>query len=106
MNLDPNNLDLYVLQGDIYTASGNFSSAADSYNMAISKGKNDAAVWTAKVESIIKMNQAKYGTSDANSLAAKMNAGEKKNLCEAIKTGAAQGMKSMSIDLTQVAICK
>ena len=52
------------------------------------------------------MNQAKYGTSDANSLATKMNAGEKKNLCDAIKTGVAQGMKSMSIDLTQVAICK
>ena len=106
MGLDPGNLDFYVLQGDIYASSGNFQSAIDSYNTAIDKGKNDGSVWTAKVETIIKMNQSKYGTNDANTLTAKMNAGEKKNLCNAISTGLSQGMKSMNIEMTQVAICK
>jgi tetratricopeptide (TPR) repeat protein len=106
ISLDPNNLDLYILQGDIFTSSGNFSSAMESYNLAISKGKNDGAAWNAKVESIIKMNQAKYKTNDANTLAAKMNASEKQNLCDAIKSGLARGMKNMNIEMTQLAICK
>jgi tetratricopeptide (TPR) repeat protein len=106
ISLDPNNLDLYILQGDIYTSSGNFSSAIESYNLAISKGKNDGPAWKAKVESIIKMNQAKYGTNNASSLAAKMSASEKQRLCEAIKSGLANGMKDMNIEMTQLAICK
>jgi tetratricopeptide (TPR) repeat protein len=106
ISLDPNNLDLYILQGDIYTSAGNYSSALESYNLAISKGKNDGSTWTAKVESIIKMYQAKYGTRDANTLAAKMNGSEKKNLCDAIKTGIGQGMKNMNIEMVQVTICK
>jgi tetratricopeptide (TPR) repeat protein len=106
ISLDPNDLDLYVLQGDIYTASRNFSSALESYNMAISKGKNDGIVWKAKVESIIKMNQAKYGTNNANTLAAKMSSSEKQNLCDAIRSGLAHGMKDINIEMTQSVICK
>jgi hypothetical protein len=55
---------------------------------------------------MVKMNQAKYGTSDANALASKMNSTEKKNLCDAIQSGISQGMKNMNIDLLRVAICK
>lgn len=106
ISLDPNNPDLYILRGDIYTSSGDFSSAAESYNLAISKGKNDGPAWKAKIESIIKMYQAKYKTNDANSLAARMNSSEKLNLCDAIKSGLAQGMKNMDIEMTQLAICK
>jgi len=107
ISLDPNNGDLFILQGDIYTSSGNYSSALESYNRAIAvQGNSSAPAWTAKVESIIKMNQAKYGTSDAGILASKMSASEKQDLCVAIKSGIAQGMKSMNIEMTQVAICK
>jgi tetratricopeptide (TPR) repeat protein len=106
ISLDSNNGDLYILQGDIYTAAGNFSSAIESYNKAIARGNNAGNAWKAKVETIIKMNQTKYGTSDANTLAGKMNSTEKKNLCDAIKSGLAQGMKSMNIEMAQIAICK
>jgi tetratricopeptide (TPR) repeat protein len=106
ISLDSNNGDLYILQGDIYSASGNFSSAIESYNKAIALGNNAGAAWKAKVETIIKMNQTKYGTSDANTLAGRMNSTEKKNLCDAIKSGLAQGMKSLNIEMTQIAICK
>ena len=106
ISLDPNNPDLYILQGDIYTSSGNFSSAIVNYNMAISKGKNDGPAWKAKTEAIIKMYQAKYRTNDANTLAAKMNSSEKANLCDAIRSGLAHGMKDMNIEMTQLAICK
>jgi tetratricopeptide (TPR) repeat protein len=105
--LDPNNGDFYILQGDIYSSSGNFSSGIESYNKAIAvMGNSSAAAWTAKVEAIVKMNQVKYGTNDAGTLAAKMNSSEKKNLCDAIKSGMAQGMKSMNIDMFQLAVCK
>ena len=67
---------------------------------------NQAKAWQAKVEAMAKMNQTKYGTSDANALASKMNSTEKKNLCDAIQSGISQGMKSMNIDLLRVAICK
>ena len=106
ISLDPNNADLYILQGDIYTSSGNYSNAIESYNKAIAVQGNQAAAWQAKVEAMVKMNQAKYGTSDANTLASKMNSSEKKNLCDAIQSGISQGMKNMNIDLLRVAICK
>jgi tetratricopeptide (TPR) repeat protein len=106
IGLDPNNADLYILQGDIYTSSGNYSNAIESYNKAIAMQGNQARAWQAKVEAMVKMNQAKYGTSDANALASKMNSTEKKNLCDAIQSGISQGMKNMNIDLLRVAICK
>ena len=107
ISLDPNNGDFYILQGDIYSSSGNYSAASESYDKAISvMGNGSAAAWTAKVESMVKMNQAKYGTNDAGTLASKMNSEEKKNLCDAIKSGTARGMKSMNIDMLQVAVCK
>ncbi len=106
IGLDPNNADLYILQGDIYSSSGNYSSAIESYNKAIALQGNQARAWQAKVEAMVKMNQSKYGTNDANALASKMNSTEKKNLCDAIQSGISQGMKNMNIDLLRVAICK
>jgi tetratricopeptide (TPR) repeat protein len=107
LGLDPNNGDLYILQGDIYTSSGNYSNALENYNKAIAmQGNNAASAWKAKVEAMVKMNQAKYGTSDANTLASKMNSSEKKNLCDAIQSETSQGVKNMNIDLLRVAICK
>jgi tetratricopeptide (TPR) repeat protein len=107
ISLDPNNADLYILQGDIYTSTGNYSNATESYNMAIAKGGGQSGnAWKAKIESMVKMYQAKYGTSDANTLASKMNLSEKKSLCDAIQSGTNQGMKNMNIDLLRVAICK
>ena len=106
IGLDPNNADLYILQGDIYTSSGNYSGAIESYNKAIAMQGNQTGAWKAKIESMVKMNQAKYGTSDANTLASKMNSSDKKNLCDAIQSGSSQGVKDMNIDLLRVAICK
>jgi tetratricopeptide (TPR) repeat protein len=107
INLDPANSELYILQGDIYSSSGSYSSAFTSYDKAINlQGSAAAPAWKAKIESIIKMNQAKYNTHDAASLGTKMNATEKQNLCNAIKSGLSMGMKSMDIEMTQAAICK
>ncbi|HEX3767466.1 MAG TPA: hypothetical protein VHT72_03780, partial [Puia sp.] len=106
IGLDPKNTDLYILQGDIYTSSGNFSNAIDSYNKAIGMQGNQSGAWKAKIEAMVKMNQAKYGTSDANTLASKMNSSDKKSLCDAIQSGLSQGVKDMNIDLLRVAICK
>ena len=106
ITLDPGNADLYILQGDIYTSAGNFSTALESYNKAISMQGNQSGAWKGKIEAIVKMNQAKYGTSDANTLASRMNATEKKNLCDAIQSGTGQGVKNMNIDLLRIAICK
>jgi tetratricopeptide (TPR) repeat protein len=104
--LDPNNADLYILQGDIYTSSGNYPNAIDSYNKVIAMQGNQSRAWKAKIEALVKMNQTKYGTSDANTLGSKMNSTEKKNLCDAIQSGISQGVKDMNIDLLRVAICK
>ena len=106
IGLDPKNTDLYILQGDIYTSSGNFSNAIESYNKAIAMQGNQSGAWKAKIEAMVKMNQAKYGTGDSNTLASKMNSTEKKNLCDAIQSGISQGVKDMNIDLLRVAICK
>lgn len=107
IGLDPNNADLYILQGDINVSAGKFPAAMESYDKAIGlQGNNAGSAWKAKIEAIVKMNQAKYGTNDANTLASKMNPSEKKNLCEAIQSGNSQGVKSMNIDMLRVAVCK
>jgi tetratricopeptide (TPR) repeat protein len=107
INLDPNIGDIYILQGDVYTAMSNYPAAFTSYDKAVSiQGNASAPAWKAKVESMIKMNQAKYNTSDANGLAAKMTGVEKNDLCSAIQSGRKQGMREMNIDMLQTVICK
>jgi len=105
MNLDGSNPDFYVLQGDIYTASGSFQEALSSYDAAIGKGKNDAEVWRAKATALAKMYQKKYGTENAGTLSKKMTNTEKQSLCSAIKTASEHGMKDMNMDLLQVSVC-
>ncbi|MDP4132335.1 MAG: tetratricopeptide repeat protein [Bacteroidota bacterium] len=106
ITLDNANLDFYILQGDILSASGDYTGALDSYDQAISKGKNDAVSWKAKTELMIKMNQKKYGTDNVSVLAKKMSSGEKQNLCETINTAKGRGMKDINIDMVQVTLCK
>jgi tetratricopeptide (TPR) repeat protein len=105
MSLDNSNLDFAVLQGDIYVASGKFKEGLESYDNAISKGRNDAEVWKAKATALIKMNQKKYGTDNAGTLAKKMNSTEKQSLCSTIRTAMERGMKDMNLELMQVAVC-
>lgn len=106
MSLDPANADFYILQGDMLSSSGRYPEAMDSYDQAIGKGRSDAVVWKAKTELLVRMNQKKYGTENASVLAAKMNASEKKNLCETLRTAQDRGMKDINMDLLQVAVCK
>ena len=107
ISLDPANGDLFILQGDIYSASGNYSSSFASYDKAINiLAYASAPAWKAKIEAIIKMIQAKYNIHDASGLGAKMSTSEKQNLCGAIKSGLASGLKSMDIEMTQAVICK
>lgn len=106
MALDPKNLDFYEQKGDIHSASGNLSEAMNDYDEAIAKGKDDAEAWKSKTALQIKILQKKYGTQDAGQLSKKMNGTEKQSLCETIRKGQDKGMKEMSIDLLQAAVCK
>ena len=106
ITLDNSNMDFYVLQGDILSSSGDYSGALNSYDQAISGGKNDAVSWKAKTELMIKMNQKKYGTDNVSVLAKKMSSGEKQNLCETISTAKGRGMKDINIDMVQSTLCK
>jgi len=106
ITLDSSNPDFFVLKGDIQSASGNFDDALSSYDEAIAKGKNDFTAYKAKVTAMLKMNQKKYGTDNADVLAKKMSSSEKQNLCGSIRSAQDKGMKDITIDLTQAAICK
>ena len=106
ISLNNKNPDLYIVQGDIYTGQGNYSSATDSYNLALSNGGNTAAVWKAKISSEIKSFQKKYSTADAQQLANKMSASDKTLLCGDITTAKSNGTKDINMDLLQVAVCK
>src|SRR6476659_7804407 len=68
ISLDANNTSFYMLRGDIKAAQKNFTGANADYDMAISKGKDDAEVWKAKTVTSIKAIQDKYNTSDAQQL--------------------------------------
>ena len=104
--LDNTNPDFLVLKGDIQTAAGNFSDALVSYDDAIAKGKTDFTAYKAKVTTMLKMSQKKYGTDNADMLAKKMTSSEKQNLCSGIRNAQDKGMKDITIDMTQAAICK
>jgi len=104
--LDNTNPDFLVLKGDIQTAAGNFPDALGSYDEAAAKGKTGFTAQKAKVIAMLKMNQKKYGTDNADILARKMNSMEKQDLCAGIRNAQDKGMKDITIDMTQAAICK
>ncbi|HEY6974801.1 MAG TPA: tetratricopeptide repeat protein [Chitinophagaceae bacterium] len=104
--LDANNSDFYMLRGDIKAAQQQFDDANADYNLAMSKGKDDAEVWKAKAITSVKSYQKKYSTMNANELVAKMSSTEKQGLCSDIKTAMSKGVKDMTLDLLQSAVCK
>lgn len=104
--LDADNPDFYMLQGDIQAQQGKYTEANTYYDMAISHGKDDAIVWKAKTINSIQSYEKKYTTSDIQTLAAKMDAGEKEQLCKLIKNASGKGVQEVSIDLLKLSICK
>jgi len=106
ISLDANNTNFYMLRGDIKAAQKDFTGAMADYDLAISKGKDDAEVWKAKTVTSIKAVQDKYKTSDAQQLTAKMSASERQALCNDISKAQAKGVNDMNIDLLKVSICK
>jgi tetratricopeptide (TPR) repeat protein len=104
---DNSNPDLYILQGDIYTAQADYATALSSYNQAITYANNSTAVWQAKVQSETGLFQKKYGVgSNPADLAGKMSAADKQLLCSDISGAKNNGVKSPTIDLLQLSICK
>lgn len=104
--LDAANPDFYMLQGDIQAQQGKYAEANTYYEMAISHGKDDAIVWKAKAINSIQSYEKKYNTTDIQTLAAKMDAGEKDQLCRLIKNASDKGVQEVSIDLLKLSICK
>ncbi|MEO7211010.1 MAG: tetratricopeptide repeat protein [Chitinophagaceae bacterium] len=104
--LDAGNPDFYMLQGDIQAQQSKYAEANTYYDMAISHGKDDAIVWKAKTINSIQSYEKKYNTTDVQTLAAKMDAGEKANLCKLIKDASDKGVQEVSIDLLKLSICK
>ena len=61
--LDPNNADLYILQGDIYTSSGNFRTPRKvTIKQLPCRAISPVLRGREKLKAMVKMNQAKYGT--------------------------------------------
>jgi tetratricopeptide (TPR) repeat protein len=106
IRLDPSNPDYYMLLGDAYTAQEAFTDAREQYEMAIQKGKDDAVAWKANLFSAIKNVQKKYRTLDSEQLSRKMTEAEKQQLCRDIEAGKLKGVRDISIDLLQIAICR
>lgn len=104
--LDATNPDFYMLRGDIKTAQENFDAAITDYDVAISKGKDDAEAWKAKAVAYIKSYEKKYGSTDAKQLASRMSAQDKTTLCNQISTAQSKGAKDVNIDLLQLSLCK
>ncbi|MBS1747899.1 MAG: tetratricopeptide repeat protein [Bacteroidetes bacterium] len=107
ITLDNTNADFYILKGDIYLAQNDYTNAMSAYDASITAGGNSTKAWGAKIEAEAKAYQQKYGTgSNANDLASKMSASDKSSFCTDITTAKNNGVKSQSIDLLQLAICK
>jgi len=83
--LDATNTEFYMFRGDINESQENFSDAVNDYELAISKGKDDAEAWKARTGAIIKSYQKKYSTIKTDELASRMSAAEKQSLCSEIR---------------------
>jgi tetratricopeptide (TPR) repeat protein len=106
ISLDAGNASFYMLRGDIKATKKNFAEAIADYDIAISKGKDDAEVWKAKTVTSIKSFQEKYKTPNAQQLVTQISASDKQSLCRDIQNAKNKGVTDMNIDLLQVSLCK
>ena len=106
MELDPDNAEFSILQGDRYVREGNYDKAFEYYDKAVSQGRTDLDMYVIRTNARMKMVQDKYGTTNAQELRAKMTEREREQVCTEMKKALSLGLKDMKQDMFAALVCK
>ena len=103
--LDPNNINILIQEGTMYSTIKDFNRAFLSYDTAKGIDPSNVELATARVNSRLRMLETKYGTKKAQELRNKMTADEKVLVCEDLNTSKSLGLNDMNKDLFLALIC-
>lgn len=106
MELDPNNPDFSIMQGDWAVREGNYDAAFAAYDRAVVQGRTDMEMYEIRTEARIKQMQDRYGTTNAQELRAKMNPTETGLVCMELTKALDLGLRDMKLDMFSALVCQ
>ncbi len=106
MELDPNNPDFLVLQGDWKVRAGDYDAAFAYYDKAMAMGLNGVGMYEIRAEARLKQVQDKYGTTKAQELRSKMTPAETQMVCTEVNKALELGLMNPQMDMFAALVCK
>ncbi len=103
--LDPNNVNVIIQEGTMYSTLKDFNRAFQCYDAAKSLDPNNLELATARTNTRLRMLESKYGTSKAQELRSKMTTDEKSKVCEDLSASKALGLNDMNKDMFLALVC-
>lgn len=106
MQLDPQNPDFYIQQGDMLLKNQHYDDAFKAYDKVVELGKTDLEIYQIRTEARLKQVHDKYKTSDTKELSHKMTQQEKRKLCNEIAKAVELGLRNLQLELLSSTICE
>ena len=106
MELDPNNPDFLILQGDWKVRAGDYDAAFAYYDKAVAMGLTGAGMYEIRAEARLKQVQDKYGTTNAQELRSQMTPAETQMVCTEVNKALELGLMNPQMDMFAALVCK
>tara|TARA_B110001454_G_scaffold99856_1_gene94337 strand:- start:178 stop:1002 length:825 start_codon:yes stop_codon:yes gene_type:complete len=103
--LDPNNVNILIQEGSMYSTKKDFVRAFESYDKAQNMDPENIELSISRSNTRLRMMEEKYGTKKAQELRMKMSPDEKKTLCDDLNKAKSLGYKNMNRELFMALIC-
>jgi len=103
--LDPNNVNILIQEGTMYSTKKDFGRAFQSYDQAQRMDPENIELSISRSNTRLRMMEDKYGTKKAQDLRIKMTSDEKKLLCNDLKKAKSLGYKDMNRELFMALVC-
>jgi len=106
MQLDPNNANFTIAQGDRFMHAGDYGKAFEYYDKAVAQGRTDMDMYVIRTNARMKMVQDKYKTTNTQELRDKMTPVEKDQVCTELKKALSLGLNDMKMEMFSALVCK
>jgi tetratricopeptide (TPR) repeat protein len=103
--IDPNNVNILIQEGTMYSTKKDFGRAFESYDKAQIMDPNNTELSISRSNTRLRMMEDKYGTKKAQELRIKMSSEEKTMLCTDLNKAKSLGYKDMNRELFMALIC-
>jgi tetratricopeptide (TPR) repeat protein len=104
--LDPDNVNYMLQEGDLYLSKRDYAKAFKSYNAAAGMYPDSKEVYIAKSNAHLIMMEQKYSTTKAQELRTKMTTEERYALCADLQKALALGWQDMNKEMFSALVCK